>query len=303
MEEFITDMKTDAVCFSSLLTKFRLWVKLQKILCEFHIPYALIPHTKDIWVRDFMPIQMNKGRFVTFSFNPSYLSGLSEYHTDWVNWVERCIVHHHYPIENGKHVYTRHFISKSGLDIQLDGGNVIKCDDCVLITDRVFQENESIKKTTLLDSLEQVFSQEVFIIPSDPLEMTGHADGMVRYIGNGTVLLNHYVDFDMPLRQRLLKVLSPKFTIAEFHFGTNNCPATNWAYINYLQVGKLVVAPAVNERLDDIAIPQLEELLKTQIHTVPSLGIVRLGGGLNCLSWTTRGLVDNIEYDGMQGYI
>ena len=133
--------------------------------------------------------------------------------------------------------------------------------------------------------------------------MTGHADGMVRYIGNGTVLLNHYVDFDMPLRQRLLKVLSPKFTVAELHFGTNSCPATNWSYINYLQVGELVVAPAVNERLDDIAIPQLEELLKTHIHTVPSLGIVRLGGGLNCLSWTTRGLVYDIEYDGMHGSI
>lgn len=303
MKEIITDSRTDAVCFSSLLTKFKLWEKMEKILREFHIPYALIPQTKDIWVRDFLPIQIRKDKFVSFSFNPSYLSNLSEYHTDWVNWIDRCIVHHHYPIENGKHVYTRHMVSKSGLDIKLDGGNVIKCDDCVLISDRVFNENKAIKKSKLVDSLENTFSQEILIIPSDPFEMTGHADGMVRYIGNGTVILNHYVDYDLSLRRRLLKTLSTKFAVAELHFGTNCCPATNWAYINYLQIGSLIIVPSINEHLDSIAIPLLEEILKASVHTVPSLGVIRIGGGLNCLSWTTKGLVDYIEYDGMRGCI
>lgn len=297
MDAIITDARTDAVCFSSLITKFRLWGALKPILLKRQIPYAFIPHTKDIWVRDFMPIQINTERFVAFSYAPSYLARLPEYHTDWAR-TEGCIIHHHISTQGDTPTHIRHSVTRS--EINLDGGNTIKCDDCIIITDRIFRENASVPKTILLDSLEKIFSQEVFIIPSDPLEMTGHADGMVRYIGNNTILLNHYADFDPVLRKRLLKTLSPRFTVAELCWGNNRCPNTNWAYINYLQIGNLIIAPSINKSLDDTVIPKLEEILHSHVHTIPALGIVRLGGGLNCLSWTTKGLIDCIEHNKIQ---
>ena len=154
------------------------------------------------------------------------------------------------------------------------------------MTDKVFIENPEKKPEEVIKTLEDVFECELVIIPHDPEEMTGHADGMVRFVGNNTILLNHYYDFDKPLREKLLDVLSHRFDVVELHLDTDRYLATSWSYINYLQVGDNVIAPAVNRKLDEIAFMQLEEYLDLDIDSVPSLGIVRLGGGLNCASWT-----------------
>lgn len=290
MKSLITDEQTDAVCFSSLLTRFRLWKELQQILLTEHIPYTLIPDTCDIWVRDFMPIQTFSDRFLKFAYHPSYLKDLPDYRTDW---TDSCTFDHDRP-SAGEAEEAHRCTPIPVLDLNLDGGNVIKCENCVILTDRIFRENRHTPKSVILDRLERLFSCEILIIPSDPNEATGHADGMVRYIGNGTVLLNHYADYDPELRRQLLKALTPKFAVTELHYGTNLCPNTNWAYLNYLQVGRLILAPSLHERLDEIALPQLETVFHTHIHTVPALGAVRIGGGLNCLSWTTKGLVRHI---------
>ena len=84
------------------------------------------------------------------------------------------------------------------------------------------------------------------------------------------------------------------------NYGTNSCPGTNWAYLNYLQVGDHFVVPGVNRNLDDIAFRELEDILKTRIDVVPAYGVVRIGGGLNCLSWTTQGIIMDVQYDDLE---
>ena len=110
---------------------------------------------------------------------------------------------------------------------------------------------------------------------------------MVRFGGNNPVRLYHSYDFDKPLRKKLLDVLSHRFNVIELHLDTDRYLATSWAYINFLQVGKHLIAPAVNKQLDEKAFKQLEEVFHLTVDSVPALGIVRLGGGLNCASWTT----------------
>ena len=270
MEVIITDSKTNTVSFSSLITRFRVWKDLNPLLEANNIKYSFIYGTEDIWVRDFMPVQITESHYTQFYYKPSYLDDKPEYLTDYYCYSR----------------YGHSLGARFCKDLKVDGGNIIKCDDCVIMTDKVFFENPDKSRKEVLSTLEEIMACEILIIPHDPEEETGHADGMLRYIGNNTVLLNHYYDFDKPLRKKLLNVLTPRLNIAELHFDTDCYLKTSWAYINYLQVGDLVIAPAENKKLDDIATLQLEQYLHLEIDSVPYLGIVRLGGGLNCASWT-----------------
>ena len=37
------------------------------------MPFGLLPHTKDIWTVDYMPIQIATNKFVQFKYDPDYL--------------------------------------------------------------------------------------------------------------------------------------------------------------------------------------------------------------------------------------
>lgn len=43
------------------------------LLNKMDIKWDLIPHTKDIWVRDFMPIQTVNGGYLQYNYKPDYL--------------------------------------------------------------------------------------------------------------------------------------------------------------------------------------------------------------------------------------
>ena len=43
-----------------------------------NIPYRFLPNTKDIWVRDFMPVRTGSGKLVSFRYEPSYLKNDSD---------------------------------------------------------------------------------------------------------------------------------------------------------------------------------------------------------------------------------
>lgn len=37
------------------------------------VPYALLDGTRDVWVRDFMPVRTRSGQMISFRYEPSYL--------------------------------------------------------------------------------------------------------------------------------------------------------------------------------------------------------------------------------------
>ena len=71
----ITDNHTNSVYFSSLLPKKCpiMNAHITEALKKHGIPYAYLSETKDIWCRDFMPIQIEKERFVFYKYTPDYL--------------------------------------------------------------------------------------------------------------------------------------------------------------------------------------------------------------------------------------
>ena len=239
---------------------------------EFH----WLPRTKkqeNIWVRDYMPIQLEKDLFLQYRYDPDYLKGYPAYMPDYCAICKdlglQCIT----------------------TDIVLDGGNVIKCADKVIMTDKIFKENPRYQKDQLIDTIENLFRAELVIIPWDRYEMFGHADGMVRYIDGNRVLLNNYVNFDPGLRKRLFDALSPHFDVVELNYKAVRPSKMSWVFLNYLQVGDCLFVPWLPIWENKVAEAQLQEVFDGyRIHMVGGIDEVAYeGGALNCVSWNILG--------------
>lgn len=220
-----------------------------------------------IWARDYMPVQVNEKKFVKFNYSPDYLRDYPEYRP------------------NTPTILSELGLSVIDTNLVVDGGNVVSCGDKVIMTDKVFRENPDIPQTKLVDDLTQLLEAEIVLIPEDAYEEYGHADGMVRYMGNGNVLLNNYCDFDKSLRKKLLAALNPHFNIIELHYGTST--DQSWAYLNFLHVGQQIFVPVMKDKLFETAFRQIDEAFPDcECHPVPNCeSIVTEGGALNCSTW------------------
>ena len=71
----ITDNHTNTVYFSNLLPEKCpvLNAHIVDALRKRDIPFTYLKGTKDIWCRDYMPIQIEKDRFVFYRYTPDYL--------------------------------------------------------------------------------------------------------------------------------------------------------------------------------------------------------------------------------------
>ena len=268
----INDDGTNKVYFSSHLKRFKCWENIREALDSQSVQYGILPDTKDIWVRDFMPIQIQQNSFLDYIYNPDYLKNLNKYVT-----IDKSACYDFL----GSHLQF--------LDVILDGGNFINCGDKILMTDKIFIENKHIDKRTLVDLIETMFSAEIVILPWDKAEPYGHADGMVRFVKPGHVLINHYKDYDEHLRSQLIKVLSNHFiSISELAYGTY-ARNSSWAHLNFLRVGNKLFVPQLNIASDDMAINQIQDVY-SDCYVVPVHigGIVKKGGGLNCVSWNIK---------------
>ena len=60
------------------------------ILKKHDVEYRLLKGTKDIWCRDYMPIQTESGKLVQFRYDPSYLKGQKEWEDSRSDVREVC---------------------------------------------------------------------------------------------------------------------------------------------------------------------------------------------------------------------
>ena len=225
---------------------------------------------KHIWARDYMPIQLTKTRFLQYRYAPDYLKGYEDYIPPYQTICEGMRL---------KRIET---------PLVIDGGNVVKFRNCVVMTDKVLKENPGYTERYIRQQLEEAFGCEIVLIPWDRYEMFGHADGMVRAIGDYYILMNNYCDFDRDLKQRLRDALSGRFCIAELHYDVPRPSRLSWAYLNFLQVNNCIFVPGLGVREDEKAVEQIQEHYpRHKVILVPGCQeLVREGGALNCISWS-----------------
>ncbi|MGM9847309.1 MAG: agmatine deiminase family protein [Muribaculaceae bacterium] len=256
------------VYFSRYIMAYRCWNNITEALETNGVSFGLLPKTKDIWARDYMPA-FSGGRYVAYKYNPDYLQKSREYITDNI-----------YEVFD----FSKDTIVKT--DLVIDGGNIIVCGDKIIMTDKIFVENPNYTKEKVVELVEKAFSAKLVIIPWDKEEKYGHADRMVRYVSDNHVLINNYKDIDPELRLKILEALKPYFSqISELEYGSAQ-RVNSWAHINYLQVNDMIFVPQLDIPSDPLAIEQISKIFPGhKVIPVEVKGIVKIGGALNCVTW------------------
>ena len=237
----------------------------------FNIKYKLLNNTNDIWARDYMPVKTKSGKYVSFRYEPSYLDGSPELRTDF----RRDIVPN---FDFKKLVYS---------DINLDGGNVVfsPSKEKVIISDRVFSENPEYDKNTLLLELEKLLEASVLIIPSLKSDMTGHADGMVRLVGENTAIVNAPLSpygFETKVKKSLQNY---GFNAIDFPYFYSKGDSAVGCYLNFLETEQAIFLPVFGIDMDSEAIETAKNIFNKTIIPVNINEIAEYGGLLNCISW------------------
>lgn len=253
--------------------------KLIAILEKHNVKYLFLKGTKDIWCRDYMPIQTESGKLIQFRYEPSYLKG-EEWDNVRSDVREVCKV-------NG--------LKPQFSDINLDGGNVLICEGRAILTDRIFDENPNYEKEKLINELSQLLECEIIIIPSIKTDFTGHADGMVRFVDKNTILGNKLSDEYQYIQKGMQNVINRyglKYIDVPFFINKKDPKhpdSTIGVYVNYLEVNDLIVLPIFDREEDKQVVDIIQKVFPNkQIETINYNDIAQEGGLLNCTTWVMR---------------
>ncbi|MBE6326960.1 MAG: agmatine deiminase family protein [Bacteroidales bacterium] len=253
--------------------------RLIGILEKHSVKYAFLKGTKDIWCRDYMPVQAESGKFIQFRYEPSYLKGNKEWEESRSDVEEVCRM-------NNIHAQIS--------DINLDGGNVLICEGHAILSDRIFSENPERTERELIDELGKLLECEIIIIKalnSKDEDFTGHADGMVRFVNRNTILGNRLADdykYIQDDRRKIIEKYNLKYIDVPF-FTTDNRDSAIGIYVNYLEVNDLIVVPVFGRDEDKEAVDIIQKAFPNKVIETINYDEVALEGGLlNCTTWVIR---------------
>lgn len=283
----ITDRETNTVYFSDLLKSdprfSRTCKEITHILKVCQVDFGFLPNTRDIWARDFMPVQIAENSFIEYRYDPDYLQG-----------------------EDNRIIKTYPDIVCDAIgmktiksDIVIDGGNIIKSKNTIILTDKILVENEGIyQPAQLIDKLKELFEVEnIVLIPWDEKnDYFGHADGMIRFVEDKKVILQGYFNYYPKkfkdklfntLKENNIEWISLKYNVPKEDINKN------WAYINFLQTKDLIIIPKLGIDEDEQALLQFKSIFadyaeRERIFQVDMGAVVEEGGALNCISWTIK---------------
>ena len=248
--------------------------KLISSLKDNNVDFGFLKRAKDIWLRDFMPVKTGDGRYVSFRYEPSYLVNNPEIRTDYKRDME----------ENVK--------EKLGIEVEysninLDGGNVVMSPSkkTTIISERVFSENPERERDDLLAELERILAAKVIIIPALKSDMTGHADGMVRFVDETTVIGNR-TPYKNGHEQKIKKLLKRYgINVIDFPYFDSKGISAVGTYLNFLETDDTIFLPIFGHEMDGEAISAAKSIFRKKIVPVRCEDIAKEGGCLNCISW------------------
>ena len=278
----IADWDTDTVLISDLLQQRypKIERELRRLLEKHAVPLLTVRGTKDIWIRDYAPLQIQRGQFIQFRYHPDYLLDRHE-HT-----ITKPSVFRSLPFLR-KRRHSR---------LILDGGNVVATQRTAILTDKIIRENPKLAPSQIQSRLTETLNVErLIVIPKEPYDDIGHADGMVRFLTDDTVVLNDYRKMYPSFAKRLEATLIK----AGLHLmrlpyrpelkKRDGIASAVGNYANYLRVGNLVIIPEFGRKQDqEVQRLMAAWLPNAKLETLRCKSLAREGGVLNCVTWTIQ---------------
>ncbi|WP_296618369.1 agmatine deiminase family protein [Marivirga sp.] len=280
----ILDTECNTVYFSEKL-KENFPEEFQRIsdaLAPFdYITIKLLKETKDEWARDYMPIQTADKRLIKFRYQPSY-----EVRAKWTE-PKKVI-----KANNLRTHFSEH-------NINLDGGNIVKWKDKVIITDRVVKENHIYKNDhdLLYKRIAEDLQTEVIVIKAhtEKDDMTGHADGMLRFVNENTLIGNRLSEEYKPIRESIEQILKKhQFNYIDLPFFEDNSEnhySAIGVYVNFLEIADVILFPIFNhpKQRNKEALEIIKKSFpKRKIIPINIDAVGKHGGLMNCISWCLK---------------
>lgn len=278
----ITGTETNIVYFSELIQTNPEYTsafgRIKHILDKHNISYKFLKGTKDIWCRDYMPIQIDDNKFIQFKYKPSYLDNYTHLQS-----IPKTVL-----LENK--------IKSKFSEINLDGGNIVNTNNKAILTNRIFKENPTLPLTEIIKELEHILNVELLFIPDIPIDMTGHADGYIRFVNENTILVNQLDKEYKYFQKGFLKMVEngnldyiemPYFE----HKDKSHKNSAIGSYLNYLEIGNLIIFPIfeIENNLDEEALSIIRKSFPDRIIEPVNINeIAKHGGLMNCITWTIK---------------
>ena len=279
----LSDTWTDFVYISDKLKEFypSTYTRLTKLFDKMEIEWAEVKDTKDIWIRDYMPIQLSRKHFLVYKYDPDYIKDSEKKYLTDSQSIYKGVLHDCELTDSG---------------IILDGGNVVSCADYIILTDKVFIENgKELYDMEFCRHIQHVMESKVIYLPwhcdnpeNQYSDVYGHADGLVKWTGRNKILMSNHREFHPEeadeIKRRLEEV---GYKITEMLFDVPNPNRDfNWAYINYLRVENKIIVPTFGIPEDKQALKYIREANpECIVRGFRMRDIVRNGGGLHCITW------------------
>jgi agmatine/peptidylarginine deiminase len=234
---------------------------------------------KDIWIRDFAPILTT--RMVQFAYRPRYLKRWEAAEAS-DSFAGFC---HRYGLQ----------FERSKLI--LDGGNLVSNHkDMAVVTERVLCDNPDWTRDEIIAELKARLALEhVVIIPEEPREATGHADGMALWVDEHTLAvarlpkhtdaaLHREVEHSLPGTRIVSADCRGVIAHARRRIGT--------AYgltVNGVTTPSTIYLPAFGAASDPAVLRVASLGGARRLVAVDAAAICHLGGTVRCLSWSVIG--------------
>jgi agmatine deiminase len=176
-----------------------------------------------------------------------------------------------------------------------------------IISKQLISDNE---KTNVDDELKPVIKaflglSEIIFIPVEPLDVTGHVDGMVRFIDEKTLVIGAYPEnvenhvFMDRLAEDLKANLGEEFSIIRLmnaepeNYSSEGVGSAVGNHLNFLRINNNILFPYYSDEISakpfsDFKHDLLAMNLDMQVIPIkiPEINkLARKGGVLNCISW------------------
>ena len=235
---------------------------------------------RDIWTRDFFPVLPENP--VLFRYAPAAQSG----HPREADRVQAAFLR---------------FARRQGLAFRrapwiLDGGNLVDNGaDKAIVSDRFLTDNALSKPRAVALLRDLLDVRQVAVLPADPDDPLGHADGMVSFIDTNTVAVTSGDGLDRDAILLELRTAFPGIQIIEIHavFDDNSFdpafPSAMGLYVNATVTDRFIYLPVFGLETDAAAITAFRTATPRQIVPVDAAAVSRLGGSVRCLGAQLKG--------------
>jgi len=276
--------------------------ELQKINPDISIKYHVISFIEDIWIRDWAPFlcadELDNTVAAKMLYNPSYYKKYEKIFAEHDNQAG-------YDIAN--------YLGYELIDFPAiwDGGNLThNGKGAAIFTSKLLSDNGHISTgINIFKIFSKIGINKFYTTDIEPGDVTGHIDGMVRFVREDTLVIGAYPEKyycgnneisekDFKKSRKFMNKVAEQFEgIFKIERITNSIPKNEEKegipsafgnYINFLRLDEKVFLPQFGGREDEAAYNTFVDIFGSEnVIKVNSCikDLASFGGVLNCFSW------------------